>query len=140
VLPAIANVTMPIAKFIHLMGEFMIADDRDDLFKTVYYGDYNHYYHGEVHPDHPSPFHHWMWGGFLVLTGQTLGALSMAREMYHMHKEGPALDIDNVPLPGGRRLSRRVIQIPYREARPALVDKEAQYQKLKRQLDSISKL
>ena len=142
-LPPIANVTLPVARFIHTLGEWMINDDRDDLFKTVYYNDQYHYYHGEKHPDHPGFLHHWMWGGMLVMTGQMLGAMSMAREVMYNNQNSPPIDIDNIPLPGGRLLPPRtdkvIIPIPYQEVRPA-IQANIQYQRLKSKIDSIAKL
>lgn len=138
-LPALANISMPVAKFIHQIGEYLIEDDRDDLFKTVYYDDKNHFYHGEKHPDHPGFMHHWMIGGICVFTGQMLGAMNMAREVMYMRQESIMIDggdLDDIPLPGGKR----IIPIPYREVRRQPAPRQNQYQKLLRKIDSIAKI
>jgi len=108
------HVDMNLARFIHLMGEFLIDDDRDDIFKTVYYGDKNHYYHGEQHPDHPGFFHHYMVGGGMIMASQILGSICIAKEMHYSVKMSKTIDIDSIPLPKSNRQSHnsRVIQLP----------------------------
>lgn len=113
-LDKLPNVNMNLARFIHLMGEFLIEDDKDDIFKTVYYGDKGHYYHGEQHPDHPGFLHHYMVGGGMIMVSQVLGGISIVKEMQYSFKTAGDIDIDNIPLPSGRRPgnNNRVIPLP----------------------------
>ncbi len=143
---SIGDVTIPIAKFIHLIGEYLIEDDKDDIGKTVYYGDVYHEYHGEIHPDHPGFMHHWMIGGFMVATGQALGTISVVKEMVRNMQSGNGMDmdLDFVPLPGGKRIprmrSQKVIPIPYREVKQKMLPSPAPQDKFQRMMRMIDKV
>ena len=54
-------------------GVLLIEDDKQDLGYTTYSGRISHRYHGEIRPDHPSPFHHWQGGIALCALGQLFG-------------------------------------------------------------------
>lgn len=70
-----------LAKSIHGLGSIMIADDASDIGYLTYTGRNDHYYHGVHSPNHESPFHHWQWGGMLVLLSHLLGTYAMFKEM-----------------------------------------------------------
>lgn len=69
-----------IPKIMWDLGENLIHDDKDDLGYFSYKNRKNHRYHGVSSPDHASPFHHWQFGAFLVLSSLMLTLGNMAHD------------------------------------------------------------
>jgi hypothetical protein len=59
----------------------LIDDDKQDIGYTTYRGRTSHRYHGEIRPDHPSPFHHYQAGLVLCGVGNILGVLDTLQEV-----------------------------------------------------------
>ena len=69
------------AKKVHDLGYMMILDDKDDVGWFSYSHRPYHTYRGKPSPKHPSPWHHWQLGGFMMVVAEIAGILEMAREM-----------------------------------------------------------
>lgn len=67
-------------------GTLLIADDKQDIGYTTYRGRNGHVYHGEVRPDHPSPFHHYQAGIICCLAGQLCGFVATMKNFQEAAK------------------------------------------------------
>lgn len=81
VLLNIVLITYEQAEAIYDLGLFLLKDDAHDIGRTVYFNR-PHYYHGKLEKDHPSPYHHWMWGTGLMFLGQLLGTIATIKDMH----------------------------------------------------------
>lgn len=72
--------TLPTARMIYDLGEFLVLDDKDDTGKFSYRNRKYHTYHGKKSPNHPSPVHHWQLGGFMMLVGGIASLIEVAKE------------------------------------------------------------
>src|ERR1051326_2247311 len=75
------EVTMPIARFVDKLGEFLIADDKHDIGYYSYKNRKNHTYHGRKAPNHPSVMHHWQVGALGIFTAHMLAAAALFNAM-----------------------------------------------------------
>ena len=71
-----------LAKAIYTFGESLIHDDKGDLGWVTYRNRNNHRYHGQIAPNHPSPFHHYQVGTLLCMLAQFMSIGALAQDVY----------------------------------------------------------
>lgn len=80
-----------ILKMVYELGAAMIWSDRDDIYRTIYKYRPRHKWEGKPAPHHPSPHHHYIWGGGLVLIAQMLALRNAAIEAAEVARD---IDLD----------------------------------------------
>ena len=81
------HITTDQAQQIYNLGKTLVEDDKNDLGYLKYYNR-PHEYHGEIHRDHPSMWHHWIPGIFIMTIGQVLGVYAQFREIQESVQNG----------------------------------------------------
>ena len=94
-----ANYYMPyipddVSKVIHEFGALLVRDDASDIGYFSYRNRTTHYYFGRQAPHHPSPWHHWQGGAFMMLIGM-LGSLFAKFGEALMQLSGVVDEMDN---------------------------------------------
>lgn len=81
------HITTDQAQQIYNLGKTLVADDAHDLGYLKYYNR-PHVYHGVESRDHPSMWHHWIPGIFIMTLGQVLGVYAQLREIQESVQNG----------------------------------------------------
>jgi len=81
------HITTGQAEQIYNLGLSLVKDDADDL-GYLKYENRPHVYHGVESRDHPSMWHHWIPGVFIMVVGQALGVYAQMMEIKESVQNG----------------------------------------------------